>query len=223
MDKLAFPLELKAVAEDGTFEGYASTFGERDLGGDIVEPGAFTKTLKARGPKGVKMLADHDPRQRIGVWTDLTEDSKGLYVKGRLLTEKANGREALIDLKAGALDAMSIGFRTKADSYDGRRRARLLKEVDLLEISLVPFPMNEGARVTAVKSMQDMDAEDWRDIEATLRTKGLSRADAVKAVSGFKDWLRRDAGEPDTSPRDEGGAALAEALRRNIALISPQE
>ncbi|QTL01919.1 HK97 family phage prohead protease [Aquabacter sp. L1I39] len=222
MDKLAFPLELKAVAEDGTFEGYASTFGERDLGGDIVEPGAFTKTLKARGPKGVKMLADHDPRERIGVWTDLTEDSKGLYVKGRLLTEKANGREALIDLKAGALDAMSIGFRTKADSYDGRRRARLLKEVDLLEISLVPFPMNEGARVTAVKSMQDMDAEDWRDIEATLRTKGLSRADAVKAVSGFKDWLRRDAGEPDTSPRDEGGAALAEALRRNIALISPK-
>lgn len=222
MDKLAFPLELKSVAEDGTFEGYASTFGERDLGGDIVEPGAFTKTIKARGPKGVKMLADHDPRERIGVWTDLLEDSKGLYVKGRLLTEKSNGREALIDLKAGALDAMSIGFRSKSDSYDGRRRARLLKEVDLLEISLVPFPMNEGARVTAVKSVQDMDAEDWREIEATLRMKGLSRTDAVKAVSGFKEWLRRDAGEPETSPRDEDGAALADALRRNIALIAPK-
>lgn len=222
MDRLAFALELKSVQDDGSFEGYASTFGERDLGGDIVEPGAFTKTLKARGAKGVKMLADHDPRQRIGVWTDLTEDAKGLFVKGRLLTEKANGREALIDLKAGALDAMSIGFRPKSDSYDGRRRARLLKEVDLLEISLVPFPMNEGARVTAVKSLSDMDTEDWREIEATLRTKGLSRADAVKAVSGFKEWLRRDAGEPDTSPRDEDGAALAEAIRRNIALITPK-
>lgn len=221
MDRLDFALELKGVSDSGVFEGYASTFGERDLGGDIVVAGAFTKSLKARGAKGIRMFADHDSTKRIGVWTDVSEDQTGLYVKGQLLTEKQIGREAYIDLKNGALDGMSIGFRVKSDSYDGRRKARMLKEVDLLEISLVSFPMNESARVTSVKSITDLSAEEIREIEAILRTKDLSRTDAAKAVSGFKEWLRRDAGAPITDLRDEGAAdELAAALRRNIATLS---
>ena len=76
----ALALDTKAVSDNGVFEGYASTFGERDLGGDIVEAGAFTKSLKARGPQGIKMLADHNPSMRIGVWEAISEDSKGLFL-----------------------------------------------------------------------------------------------------------------------------------------------
>lgn len=208
MDRLDFALEVKGVSDSGVFEGYASTFGERDLGGDIVVAGAFTKSLKARGAKGVRMFADHDSTKRIGVWTDISEDQTGLYVKGQLLTEKEIGRDAYIDLKNGALDGMSIGFRTKSDSYDGRRKARMLKEVDLLEISLVSFPMNENARVTAVKSIKTI-----REFEDFLRDVGGYSHAAAKAIaaSGFKA----------AEPRDEDDAdELAAAIRRNIATLS---
>lgn len=221
MDRLDFAFDLKAVAESGVFEGYASTFGNRDQGGDIMEPGAFTKSLKARGARGVKMLADHDPTKRIGVWMEMEEDRKGLFVKGQLLIEKSIGSDAHIDLKSGALSGLSIGGRAVLTSQDGAKRARLIKEWDLYEVSLVTFPMNEKATVTAVKDLSDMSSEDWREIEASLRTKGLSRADAVKAVSGFKDYFRRDGGTPDTAPRDEGDAALAQILRETIATLKP--
>ncbi len=207
MDRLDFALEIKGVNDNGVFEGYASTFGERDLGGDIVVAGAFSKSLKARTAKGVRMFSDHDSRKRIGVWTNIDEDEKGLYVKGRLLLEKQDGKEAYIDLKEGALDGMSIGFRTKQDSYDGRRKARMLKEVDLLEISLVPFPMNESARVTAVKSVKTI-----REFEDFLRDVGGYSNAAAKAIAagGFKA----------TEPRDEDAAGLVASIRRNIATLT---
>lgn len=214
MDRLDFALEVKGLTDAGLFEGYASTFGERDLGGDIVVAGAFAKSLKARGPKGVRMFADHDSTKRIGVWTDISEDERGLYVKGRLLTEKQIGKEAYIDLKEGSLDGMSIGFRTKADSYDGRRKARMLKEVDLLEISLVSFPMNESARVTGVKSFEDIQT--IREFEEALINGTLPALSAKEAkgllAGGFKAIRsERDAGKVS----DE----LAEIIRRNTQLL----
>jgi HK97 family phage prohead protease len=221
MQRLEFALDVKSLGEDGIFEGYASVFGNRDEGGDIVERGAFAVSLRAKGAKGVKMLADHDLTKRIGVWEEMAEDDRGLRVRGRLLTEKSIGRDAYIDLKAGALDGLSIGYRVKSDAYDGRRRARLLKELDLVEVSLVGFPMNNLARTDLVKSLTDITAENFREIEAAFRMKGVSRSDAVKAVSGLKDWLQRDVEVPNTTPRDEVVAAeLAEILRRNIATLS---
>lgn len=210
MDTLDFAWDVKAVGETGTFEGYASTFGERDLGGDIVVAGAFAKSLKARGSKGVRMLADHDSTKRIGIWTDLAEDEKGLFVKGQLLTEKASGKEAYIDLKSGAFGGLSIGFRTKLDSYDGRRKARMLKEVDLLEISLVSFPMNESATVTAVKAAGRIKT--IREFEDFLRDAGGYSRAAAKAIAagGFKA----------ADPRDEADAdAIAAIIRRNTAIL----
>lgn len=207
MDRLCFNLELKALDGEGVFEGYASTFGNRDLGGDIVEPGAFTKTLKERGARGVKMLLDHDPRNRIGAWTDLKEDATGLYVTGRLFMEKQIGRETHIDLKGGALDKMSIGYRTIQSTDDGRRRARVLKELDLMEISLVTFAMNESANVTAVKAAENVKT--IREFEDFLRdVGGFSHAKAKAiAASGFKGH---------SEPRDEDGGELADLIRRNI-------
>lgn len=143
-------LDLKAVEEDGTFSGYASTYAV-DQGRDVVVPGAFAKTLAARPAARIKMLRDHDPRQLVGQWLDAKEDSRGLFVKGKLLLDVAAAKEAYLLLKAGALDGLSIGYRTLRDRWDSAKKVRFLEEVDLREISLTGFPMNESATVQAVK------------------------------------------------------------------------
>lgn len=136
---------------DGTeIEGYASYFGRKDQGGDIVEKGAYGRSLKTLAAKGrsVKMLWQHDPAQPIGVWDEVREDDKGLYVKGRILTDVERGREAAALLAAGAIDGLSIGYRTVRAHKDGKG-ARLLSELELWEVSLVTFPMLPDARVGA--------------------------------------------------------------------------
>ncbi|MEE9455225.1 MAG: HK97 family phage prohead protease [Paracoccaceae bacterium] len=128
--------------------GYASLFGAKDKGGDMVQKGAYDASLqrvKKMGSK-VKMLWQHNPTQPIGVWDDIREDAKGLYVKGRLLAEVQAGREALALLQAGAIDGLSIGYRT-VRSEKAQNGGRLLHEIELWEVSLVTFPMLSEARV----------------------------------------------------------------------------
>ena len=137
--------------KDGTrIEGYASLFGACDQGGDVVEPGAYAASLKALGAAGrsVKMLWQHDPAQPIGVWDEVCEDGKGLFVKGRLLDSVARAREAAELIAAGAIDGLSIGYRTVRATKNDKGR-RLLKELELWEVSLVTFPMLPSARVAA--------------------------------------------------------------------------
>ena len=135
-----------AVTDGTTISGYASLFGAADQGGDIVERGAYAVSL-AKG-RGVKMLWQHDPAQPIGVWDEVREDAKGLWVKGRLLTDVAKGREAASLIAAKAIDGLSIGYRTlKARKDDAGQRH--LTELDLWEVSLVTFPMLPEARVGA--------------------------------------------------------------------------
>jgi Escherichia/Staphylococcus phage prohead protease len=141
-----------AVEADGTFSGYASLFGMADLGHDVVLAGAFAASLRKRGPAGVKMLFQHDPNQPIGVWQEIREDGRGLFVKGRLTTEVARAREVLSLMRAGALDGLSIGYRTVRGRTDAKTGIRSLIEVDLWEISVVTFPLLPEARVEAVKS-----------------------------------------------------------------------
>ena len=142
---------LSAVEADGTFTGYASLFGRADLGRDMVMPGAFRASLARRGAGGVKMLFQHDPDTPIGVWLDIREDGEGLLVKGRLTTEVARAREVHALMRAGALDGLSIGYRTVRGRTDAKTGVRALLEVDLWEISVVTFPMLPEARVTSVK------------------------------------------------------------------------
>lgn len=137
------------VVTDGrVIEGYASLFGKRDQGGDIVEPGAYGRSLASLDQAGrrVKMLWQHDPREPIGVWDEVREDSRGLYVKGRLLTEVGRAREASALIAAGAIDGLSIGYRTVRSSK-GDQGGRRLSELELWEVSLVTFPMLTEARV----------------------------------------------------------------------------
>ena len=136
---------------DGTkISGYASLFGKPDQGGDIVMKGAYRATLNKLKSKGgsIKMLWQHDPQQPIGVWDEVREDDKGLWVKGRLLTEVAKGQEAAALLQAGAIDGLSIGYRTVRSQKDDKG-GRLLSELELWEVSLVTFPMLPDARVAA--------------------------------------------------------------------------
>jgi len=143
---------LEDVEADGAFSGYASLFGKVDLSRDAVEPGAFRKTLRRRGPESVRMLFQHDPNQPIGRWTDIREDARGLFVRGRLTPGVARSREVLALMRAGALDGLSIGFRTVRATKDAGTGVRRILEADLWEISVVTFPMLPEARIDRVKA-----------------------------------------------------------------------
>jgi len=139
------------IEPDGTVEGYASLFGEIDQARDMVMRGAFAGTLAARGVHRVPMLFQHDPSEPIGIWQELREDHRGLFARGRLIPEVARARELLSLLRAGAIDGLSIGFRTVRGQIDPKTRIRRLVTLDLWEISIVTFPLLAGARVRAVK------------------------------------------------------------------------
>lgn len=218
----AFDLDLKALTEQGEFEGYASTFGNVDRGGDIVMPGCFAESLQKRPAGKVKMLLHHDTRRICGTWAEMVEDGKGLKVKGKLLLTTQDGKETYELMRAGALDAMSIGYRTLTDEIDRTTGVRKILKADLMEVSLVTFPMNERCTVGAVKNTLELSAEELRDLEATLRDEGLSRTDAATAISGLKTWLQRDAGGPKKGQRDAGASADTEtllAIRRLTAAL----
>ncbi len=151
--KLAGPGAGPPVLSEGTLiEGYASLFDQTDQGGDVVVAGAYAKSLAALAAKGgkVRMLWQHDPARPIGVWEEIREDGRGLWVKGRLLPEVAQAREAAALVAAGALDGLSIGFRTVSAGRDQKGR-RLLTEIELWEVSLVTFPMLASARLVQGK------------------------------------------------------------------------
>ena len=186
--------ELKANGNDnGTFVGYGSIFGNKDLGNDVVEKGAFHRSLTKSGAKGVKMLWQHKTDAPIGIFEEIREDGKGLRVKGKLALGTQNGKEAYELMKMGAIDGMSVGY--KADPakqvYDEKNKRRLLKEVDLMEISLVTFPMNTRARIHAVKG----EEVNIRDLERGLRDAfKFSRSDAkVAAKAVHVAFEQRDA------------------------------
>ncbi len=142
--------EALTVSDNAEIEGYASLFGQADQGGDIVQMGAYAASIKALKDAGqrVKMLWQHDPTQPIGVWDEVREDARGLWVKGRLLDCTQRGREAAALIAAGAIDGLSIGYRTRKAGKNDKGQ-RLLTDLELWEVSLVTFPMLPSARVAA--------------------------------------------------------------------------
>ena len=148
------------VVRDGAvIEGYASLFGDTDRGGDVVARGAYRSALERMTAEGrrVRMLWQHDPAQPIGVWDEVREDERGLWVKGRLLEGVARAREAGALLEAGAIDGLSIGYRTVRAAKTDKGR-RLLQELELWEVSLVTFPMLPSARVRGKGESPGLDA-----------------------------------------------------------------
>jgi HK97 family phage prohead protease len=151
---LDLAVRFDAGDDAGAFTGYASVFGEPDSFGDTIKPGAFRKSLREHVARKTKpgLFWMHDPREVIGVWTDLAEDERGLKVAGQLVLETARGSESHALLKAGALNGLSIGFRARS-AERGPNGGRILTDIDLVEISLVSLPAASKARVTNVKTL----------------------------------------------------------------------
>ncbi len=156
-------------ALDDCVVGYASLFDKVDQQGDMVQRGAFTNSLESRGLDGIKMLWQHDPTKPIGFWTSIVEDAQGLRVEGKILSEIAQGREAIALLKAGVVTGLSIGYRT-LKSGNNKSSGRILKSVDLWEISIVTFPMLDGARAELkTPAMSDEVLRDFGRASEELR------------------------------------------------------
>ena len=228
MDRIEVKLAADGFdAKTGEFGGYGAVFGNVDAYGDVIEAGAFKASLREWEDRGKfpPMLLQHggvtaDDALPVGQWTSMAENSKGLKVEGRLFALQTERGQYLYEgLKSGALDGLSIGYRARKWAMRTKpdEPRRKLQDVDLVEVSVVPFPANPKARVRAVKSIT---TEEKRDLEAFLRTQGYSRADAVKAVACFCEWSQRDAGASEPDPRDEAAEALAGIIRRNIATLS---
>lgn len=206
-------IKLYQDDEERKFEGYASTFGNIDRVGDVVEAGAFAKSLdRHRDSKTMPaMLLHHDLKRPIGKWTSMVEDGKGLRVTGTLTAGVRDADEAYALLKDGAINSMSIGYRVRDEEYNSKTKTNHLKEIDLHEVSLVTIPANASALVSAVK---DADGElNIRELELVLRDAGLSRREAKALLAeGFKalevdeelieeDFEERDALQADNSQR----------------------
>lgn len=209
-------LDFKETASDGTFEGYASLFNREDLARDVVMPGAFRESLKRRGARGVKLLFQHDANQPIGVWTALQEDARGLYARGRLMREVGKAREVMALMRAGALDGLSIGFRTVKARRDKTTGVRRLDRIDLWEISVVTFPLLPDARITTTKQKPfasapptEREFERWLTRDAGL-TRNEARAVLRSGLAGLK--ALRDAGG-ETMTDAHLAARMREAAR----------
>jgi hypothetical protein len=166
---------------DGTVEGYASLFGEIDQARDMVMPGAFTASLRLRDLRRIPMLFQHDPSEPVGIWLSLTEDSRGLLARGRLIPDVSRARELLALLRAGAIDGLSIGFRTVKGRIDPKTRVRRLEAVELWEISIVTFPLLAGARVRAVKQASSPPKASFARTRAEREWQALGGTGAVPA------------------------------------------
>lgn len=218
-----FALHVKDVSDDGTFEGYGSIFGNIDSYGEIVDPGAFAKSLKAHAKAKTTplLLWQHNSDEPIGIWENLVEDDKGLHGTGRLLRGIQRAEEAHILLKAGALRGLSIGYREVKTRPEGM--VRHLEELDLREISVVSFPANRQATVQSVKSermdefarrLRDGDPMPIKEFEDILRDAGVPKSMAVQIASvGYAKAIRSES-------EGEKANDLAE-LRNAIAAFLP--
>jgi len=193
MTRKSFNLEIKAVQEDGFFSGYGAVFGNIDWYNDVILPGAFTASIAKWRAKNKMppVLWNHNDSEPIGVYTNIYEDEKGLYVEGKLLIDdvpRAKSTHAL--LKAGAIDGLSIGYSTKKANQQ-TNGDRELVEVDLSEISIVTQPANERSLITSVKSkLDDGELPTLPEFEKFLRESGFSKNQATAIASkGLRSLL----------------------------------
>lgn len=214
-------LELKSLGEDGQISGYGSVFGNRDSYGDVVVEGAFKRSLAEhrRNKTRPKMFWQHDMHQPIGSWTEMAEDSTGLLVTGQLNMEVQKGREAYALLKAGDIDGLSIGYRVVKALDDEAEGVILLKELSLVEVSVVSMPANTSATVSAVKAaeLEDMRARlaagdrlQARELEELFKEHfGFSNSEAERAVRAA--MAGEQGGPAETDPALAFWAAMCAA------------
>lgn len=210
-----FSFDIKAVSDEGLVEGYASVFGGApDSYGDIIAPGAFAASLTKHKREGTMplMLWSHNSNEPpIGNWGDIAEDGKGLWVQGQIDLEDALGGRVHRALKGKRMKGLSIGYETLDSESDPKRPGvRILKEVELWEVSPVNFPAQRRAAVDNVKSyLSGGTMPTVREFEEALREIGFSRKQAELLAGSCKPHLR---GEPG-SVADDDAVKFLRALR----------
>lgn len=194
MDLSLRDCEIKLSHKPGQFEGYASVFGGVDSYGDTIEKGAFSATLEGRSRPPL-MLYGHNPGRVIGKWIGLEEDSRGLYGKGEFTPGHSDAQDVLASLRHGAIDGLSIGFRIPKGGADEKSDGgRVIRRVDLVEISVVTMPADDAARIHSVKELID-SIDSLKDAELFLREAGVARSAARDFVSRLSKVIRREGGE----------------------------
>lgn len=190
-------------SKPGVFSGYASTFNGVDAYGDTITPGAYKKTINLKKrERPIRMRWNHFGGI-VGKWLEMGEDEKGLFVTGELTPGHSVAQNVYASMKHGAVDGLSIGYRAVKieDHGDGKRT---LKEIELIEISVVEEPADLGAKIGEVKNLIELieGIEHPKEIEALLRdAAGFSRASAKALVSRIR------------ALRDEGGAEQSDTAK----------
>lgn len=195
-------IRVEDLSDTGEFEGYGSTFGgEPDSYGDVVAAGAFAETLRAGSMP--KMFWQHDPAKPIGRWLGAKEDTKGLFLRGKLNMDVQQAREAHSHLKNGDIDGLSIGYRIKEYSTDAETGVWTLLKLDLEEVSIVSKGANTHARVTNVKAAKQAHELTERlkageqltepEFAAWLKGQGFSNSQAESAARVHLKGLARAA------------------------------
>lgn len=214
-------LELKALGDDGQIQGYGAVFGNRDSYGDVILPAAFKRSLAdhKRNKSRPKMFWQHDPSQPIGSWVEMIEDDKGLLVTGQLNMDVQRGREAHALLKAGDIDGLSIGYRVVKSTEDETENVMLLKELTLVEVSVVSQPANPLATVSAVKAaeLEDLrvrlaagDRLQPREMEELMKEFfGFTNSEAERAAGSL--LAGEHGAHAETDPEESFWAALRNA------------
>lgn len=206
------PCEFKASGGDGRFTGYGSVFGEVDSYRDIVMKGAFAESLQqdfAAKERKVPMLWQHDTWSPIGIYTNIKEDEKGLYLEGECNMDVQQGRECFSLMKQGALTGLSIGYNTIDSDWDEKTLTRKLLKVKLWEVSPVTFPAGDSARAQ-VKQL--MEAGTLSELEDFMRDAwGVSRTEAKAVASRFKAVT--------ATPRDAVDEVDAATLQRVKSIL----
>ena len=226
LEYLVVPIEWKADSAEGgasTLVGYASTFGNVDLGGDVVMPGAFTKSIQTIKANGIPLLADHmaSTAALLGTIYDAQEDTKGLIIRARI-SQAPSAQDTAVKLREGHLSKLSIGYETMEDAYvemDDGRKVRELRDVKLWETSVVVFPMNPAAAISRVKSLVDALAPEQRKdlydtlVEAERAVAGVVLDDPPKQADTVGVSTQGGSSEPDTQGGDHPAHAPEAASR----------
>lgn len=198
-------VKIKSYQESGKVEGYVSIYGNKDLNGDIVEPGAFTKTVMESGGE-VVLLLHHDRTRPVGL-AKLEEREKGLFLSGQIATDLPDGELAHKQAAKGLLRGLSIGYRTVKEMWDDMAKAFRLYEVKLFEASLVTIPANPLTLIESVKAEQDLIARAAEDIKAGRTLSAATRERLEAAIEEIQALLT----QADASDEAANGGKSATA------------
>lgn len=209
--------ELKFAQADGAFSGYGSIFGNVDLKGDVIMPGAYAEVLKSGGQ--VPLYVNHGWMRGdlpVGSWSDLKEDDRGLRGEASLVMQMPSAVNAYWGVKSGLVSGLSVAIIPDSRSVERRNDgARVIHRIKAMkEISIVTDPANESARVMDVKFNDELDQiETVRDFERFLRDAGgLSKGAAVALVARAKVVFSR--GDPDDTTETKAMREIEERLQR---------